>query len=453
VRTKEAPRVEPAWVLIAYTLLAYALAVSDGHDNPVGILLVLASAAATLAAVLGLAVPSRLLRGMSRADASWALALFSILLGFARKPGDFMEPQVSRVPYYGLLSIAAALVFATRSNLFATPRALQVRAYALALVGGALGLWMLHCSPKPDIDVWPLHQQGAALFLGGHSVYARGAVHALDTFTQQRIIGEYSYPPLNIIMTSLGYLVRGETRDAQWISMMAAAVIIRAIAIKVSGGAPTNPAQSSQGLPDALFACMLFHPRGLYVLEQAWGEPLALPLLSGFVLAGLHGKTKTAAILLGLLCALKQYFILYLPALALLHGAWRSNLWLSALAFASTYLPFLMFSRDGMWNALVLHHLHNPFRPDSLSIPGFLSSAKIAVPTWIGPLIALASFWLLRIVSRGVAGLLLASSLTFFAFFLFGRQAFANYYYLLNVTILVALAAIPDQRDAPSGSK
>jgi hypothetical protein len=375
----------------------------------------------------------------------WAVALFSILFGFMRPPGDFIEPQVSRVPYYGLLSVAAALVLASRSSLFATSRSLQVRACALALVGGALGLWILHSSPNPEIDVWPLHQQGARLFLGGHSVYAPNAVHALDTFTRQRIIAEYSYPPLNIIMTALAYLVRGETRDAQWASMMAGAVIV--LAIRVSGSSAIAPAsRAAQDLPDALFACMLFHPRGLYVLEQAWGEPLALPLLSGFVLAFIHGKTKTAAILLGLLCALKQYFILYLPALALLQGAWRVSLPLSTLAFASTYLPFIIFSREGMWNALVLHHLRNPFRPDSLSIPAFLSSAKILLPTWIGPVVALASFWLLRIVSRGVAELLLASSLTFFAFFLFGRQAFANYYYLLNMTILIALAAIPDAR-------
>jgi hypothetical protein len=453
---KKALTVEPGWVIVAYALLASGLAISDGHDHPVGIFLVLASALGVLAALFGVAAPvlsrsapafSKFLNGTTRADAVWAIALFSILLGFMRRPGDFIEPQVSLIPYYGLLGTAAALVLTSRTTLFVTPRLMQVRVCALVLVGGALGLWMLHSSPRPVIDVWPLHQQGAVLFLGGHSVYAPGSVHALDTFTRQRIIGEYSYPPLNIVMTSLGYLVRQETRDAQWLSMMITAVLVRAIAIKVSvSSAASRSARSVEGLPDALLTCMLFHPRALYVLEQAWGEPLALPLLAGCVLAFVHEKNKTAAILLGLLCALKQYFILYLPALMLLRGAWQTNLSLSMLTLALTYLPFVLFTREGMWAALVLHHVHNPFRPDSLSIPAFLSSAKIFVPTWLGPLLALASFWLLRLVRRGVAELVLASSVTLFCFFLFGRQAFANYYYLLNITILIALSAVQDSK-------
>ena len=35
---------------------------------------------------------------------------------------------------------------------------------------------------------------------------------------------------------------------------------------------------------DLIAAAFLFHPRGAFVLEQAWTEPLAIPFLGGFVL-------------------------------------------------------------------------------------------------------------------------------------------------------------------------
>ena len=47
-------------------------------------------------------------------------------------------------------------------------------------------------------------------------------------------------------------------------------------------------------------------------------------------------------------------------------------------------------------------------------------------------------------VPRKVGVLLLSSALTFLVFFAFGRQAFCNYYYLLDATLLVAAAALSE---------
>jgi hypothetical protein len=54
-----------------------------------------------------------------------------------------------------------------------------------------------------------------------------------------------------------------------------------------------------------------------------------------------------------------------------------------------------------------------------------------------------------RRVPREVGPLLLGSCLVFGLFYLFGRQAFCNYYYLVDATALFAAATLTRRRVAP----
>ena len=63
-------------------------------------------------------------------------------------------------------------------------------------------------------------------------------------------------------------------------------------------------------------------------------------------------------------------------------------------------------------------------------------------PSWVGFVAALAPFaWLSRI-PRTLAPLLLGSCVCFGLFYVLGRQAFCNYYYLLDATVLFAAATL-----------
>jgi len=204
----------------------------------------------------------------------------------------------------------------------------------------------------------------------------------------------------------------------------------------------TLRASGSRPLADLLMATALFHPTAMFVLQQAWSEPLAVPLLGAFATCIRAGRTRWAAIALGLLCALKQHLLLYLPALALLPGVGATGVATAIGVVVATYAPFVWVAPRGVWESLVLHHLHNPFRPDSLSLPAMLSDAGIFLPSWLGFAATGASLAVLKGMPRAFGPLLLAASLQFLLFYVLGRQAFCNYYYLLGPTWLFAAAAL-----------
>ena len=316
-------------------------------------------------------------RERARAGASaiaWVAALASTLAVAVVDPGTFVEPTTPTLPFVVLCVSAVAVVatYAVDAFGFAAParlrssRWLDARPWVLLLLAFGLGVWMLRASPAPAIDVWTVHQQGADAILHGRQVYAPGAIETLDTHSRARAIDAYAYPPLNLLLTAAAYAVTKETRWAQLVAIVLGAALLRATAQRRGLRHP---------LPDLLMACLLFHPRGLFVLEQAWGEPLALPLLGGFALAASAGRPRLAAVTLGLLCALKQHYLLYLPALALLPGIGLAGVAIALATLLATYAPFALSAPAGLWSAVIVHHLKNPFRADSLSLTAMASDA------------------------------------------------------------------------------
>ncbi len=423
-----------ACALIAHGLVAEALVISYGHNHPVADMLAVAAVP-----VVGLGLASLRRQGPVAALAgvlAWVAALASTVAVLVVDPGVFVEASAPRAPFLVLGVAAIGVVASYALDVAGRPvPAWLVGARPLVLLGVALGLgaWMLRASPAPDIDVWTVHQQGADALLHGRQVYAPGTIDTPDTHSHARAIDTYAYPPLNLVLTAAAYAVTGETRWAQLVAILVGAVLLRATAQRSGARAP---------VPDLLMACLLFHPRGLFVLEQAWGEPLALPLLGGFALAALADRRRVAAGMLGLLCALKQHFVLYLPALALVPGIGLAGVAIALATAFATYAPFALAAPVGLWTAVIVHHLRNPFRTDSLSLTARLWSAGVVVPSWVGFAASAGTLGALAWVPRRLGPLLLASSLTFLVFYLLGRQAFCNYYYLLGATWLFAAGAL-----------
>jgi hypothetical protein len=427
--------------IMAHGLVVAALIISYGHNHPVADLLAVAAAPAACAGWWATRWPGRHEAGAPAI--AWAAALASAIAVAVVDPGTFVGPTAPMVPLR-VMSLAAVGVVASYAFDLLGARgvadpALRWLAHArpslLIALGLGLGAWMLSASPAPAIDVWTVHQQGADALVHGHPVYAPGAIATVDTHSHERQIDSYAYPPLNLLLTAAAYAVTGETRWAQLVAILVGAALLRATAQRK--GLP-HP------VPDLLMACLVFHPRGLFVLEQAWGEPLALPLLGGFTLAWAGGRPRLAAGMLGLLCALKQHYVLYLPALALLPGVGASGVAIALATLLATYAPFAVSAPQGVYRAVVEHHLKNPFRADSLSLTARLSDAGVFLPSWLGFAASVASLVALAWTPRRLGPLLLASSLTFAVFYLLGRQAFCNYYYLLGATWLFAAGSLAD---------
>ena len=423
------------WAFAAHVLVATALAISNGHDHPVADSLVFA---AVVAVGLGL-------HDAREGDSpwpyahvlTWAVAMASIACAGLLAPGVYLESRAPLVAFFAMNAAAMAVVATYSLDWLAPSRvpswAAWGRPAALLALAFGISAWVLRASPAPRIDVWVLDQQAADALLHGRRVYGRGALAALDTYDLKRVIDTYDYPPLTLLLSTAAFALTGDTRWAQVAAFLLGAALLFVFARRTTGG----PA-----LATLLMACALFQPSGQFVLEQAWGEPLAVPFLGAFALALSAGRMRSAAIALGLLCALKQHLVLYLPALALLPGVGLPGATIALAVVAATYAPFALASPRHLWASLVLHHWHNPFRPDSLSLPAMVSNAGILLPAWLGFAATAASFAVLKGMPRRLGPLLFAASLQFLVFYVLGRQAFCNYYYLLGPTWLFAGAGL-----------
>jgi len=412
-----------------------ALAISLGHDQPVADILAFLSVAAVIAGLR-----------QARRDGdqwpfslalAWGVALASVTCAGILSPGVYLEASASLVPFFGLNAIAMVVVGSYGWDLFGERRLPTWVGWGrpAAMVLAALGVaaWSLRVCPAPRIDVWVLDQQAAEALLHGRQVYGHGAIAALDTYDLKRVIDTYDYPPLTLVLSTAAYALTGDTRWAQVAAFVVGALLLRVFAVRMT---------DNSRLADLLMACALFHPSAMFVLQQAWGEPLAVPFLGAFAIAATGSHRRWAAIPLGLLCALKQHLLLYVPALALLPGVGLPGAAIALGVVAATYVPFAWVSPRGLWESVVLHHLNNPFRPDSLSLPAMLSNAGIFLPSWLGFVATGASLTVLKGMPRSVGPLLLAASLQFLVFYVLGRQAFCNYYYLLGPTWLFAASAL-----------
>ena len=106
---------------------------------------------------------------------------------------------------------------------------------------------------------------------------------------------------------------------------------------------------------------------------------------------------------------------------------------------AATFVPFLVWSPGGLWTDLVMHHVTNPFRTDSLSLTAWFAYQGLRLPGWLG-FAGVVAVWAVTLRSRHrPESVLLGSALAFGVFFFLGRQAFCNYYYQVGATVLAAV--------------
>ena len=168
----------------------------------------------------------------------------------------------------------------------------------------------------------------------------------------------------------------------------------------------------------------LYHPRGLFVLEQTWTEPLILLFFALFLLQYERGKRAWAAAAYGCMLSLKLYLLYFVFHWLLVERNWRRLLLGSAIA-TITVLPFLLLD----WRSFlagVLYVVKGPFRLDSLTIFGYLAPVLGLYPPkiWtvgVGAVVAAALLPLLKKMPP-LRGYLFAVTITMFAMFLFGSQ-------------------------------
>ena len=161
----------------------------------------------------------------------------------------------------------------------------------------------------------------------------------------------FPYPPLTLLAGVPAFAAFGDVRYALLALTAAAAWLI-------ARAAPGNTGELAAAL-------VLFQPRTMFVLEQAWTEPLVLFCFALTVYAiarGAHWALVGAA--LGLLVASKQYSLFLVVPLAFAMPR-RRSLWVAAAVLLALLVPFALPDPAGFWRGLVRFHFVQGFRADS----------------------------------------------------------------------------------------
>jgi hypothetical protein len=175
--------------------------------------------------------------------------------------------------------------------------------------------------------------------------------------------------------------------------------------------------------------------------------------LAGFALAAASGRSPAlSGALLGLWLSSKQYVVLAIPMVLKLRR-WRAATWVCAIAVGLVLvLPFAIWDFPAMKANIYDFFVKSEGRPDALSLYGLLLVLGVRLPPavtgvvvaclWIGGIA-----WFTRKMPRNLSGMLFATAGMWIFFFLLGKQAFSNYFYLVAFTLLLAVAASPGAGD------
>jgi hypothetical protein len=311
------------------------------------------------------------------------------------------------------------------------------------------GAWFYErAEPGDNIDCYTFQRAAAADLMHGTDPY--GSTRA-DPYNAHDSIAFYGpgvvvsgrvqvglqYPPVTFLAALPGYLL-GDVRYGYIAAIALSAVFVFALA------------PGPRGI--VLAAFLLLNPVTFIMENRAWTEPLPWMLLCATVYAAFR-KPRWLPLALGLFLAAKQYNFLALPFIPCLLRpcSWKACLRLMASSLAvaaATFLPFAVWNFRTLYHDLVLFHLAQPFRTDSLSFsvpfPPFL---------WIGPLLLLAFvIWGAWRCCARTAAFPLFYGLALLIFVSSSKQAFANYYFLVAQALLLGAVIWPgeEQSLAPS---
>ena len=443
----------PAGVLgLSATALGCALQVNFGQYHPLALLWLCVALACVGLCLAKPGAPAVRAIERRRVPLLGACLGVQFALLLARSPGatGALAGAVGLAPFRIGVLVAGVLCAV---GLCAGGRRRLLCLVGLLVTHALLGAWVLNVAPDPGVDV-ALFQRGAAEVLAdGGNPYAMSfddpypdsrasPFYGPGVSSGGRLWFGYPYPPLGLLFTTPAHLL-GDFRLAHLACMTAAGALI----------ALARPGR----IAFAAAALLLFTPRGFFVLEAGWTEPLAVLCLAATVFAACRAP-RALPVALGLLLASKQYLVLSLLVVPLLGRTRRTwpPLAGKALAVAAVVtLPLALWDLSAFWHSAVALQFRQPFREDSLSFLVPLAGlAGGRPPAWVAfALAAAAGVTAVRRMAVGPAAFAAALAATFLVFFAFSKQAFCNYYYFVVAALCCAAAAgsCSADRRAPAG--
>ncbi|HEY8653939.1 MAG TPA: hypothetical protein VIL87_12765, partial [Dermatophilaceae bacterium] len=238
-------------------------------------------------------------------------------------------------------------------------------AFPMFLVAHTAMTIVLIRSSQPHIDVHVFLHDGAIAVLHGHNPYAMtfpdiypsqlsDLLYGPGVVMDGRITYGFPYLPVSLLVAIPGQLL-GDVRYSQLIAMIVTALVLRRLASdQVGRAAAVLGVASVSAIP---------------VLNGAWTEPTIVALLACLVLALERRRYSFVAVFLGLFVVSKQYVVIAIPIIWLIHQ-WltRRVILISVGVAAVATLPFFLIDPAAFWKTIVQYQLIQPFRADSVSL-------------------------------------------------------------------------------------
>lgn len=358
---------------------------------------------------------------------------------------SFLAPGL---PPIGLLALAIYAAAAARAvgaapgrRWLRLPPLTTFMAAHLALMSVALR------ETQVPIDVRVFLEHGARALVAGTNPYRLAFPNIYSVEETSRYYGPgvvadglvtygFPYPPPSLLWAVPGHVI-GDIRFSGLLALGVLAAVLQG---------------RSRGHGQRVVAlALLLLPATMYVLARAWIEPLLVALVGLAVWALRRDHRLTAAVLLGLLFASKQYMVVVLPCLWLLRpqATWKLGGVMVGTAALVT-LPFVVVSPSAFWRSVVEWQLIQPLRPESVSLLVAVVNALAWPPPGVYGLLAPVA----GLVAGGVfawrapptpamfaagAGIAMLATVTL------SKQAFVNYYFLVAGAFLVAAWAMLDE--------
>ncbi|MGI9666445.1 MAG: hypothetical protein ACR2N2_04990 [Acidimicrobiia bacterium] len=292
-----------------------------------------------------------------------------------------------------------------------------------------------------EMDVVHLHEQAADALASGNNPYTTGNVSVWEDRPGDdlELIKEYTYPPATLVWYSAAAWLTGDSRWAGAFAVAAACLIL------LVHGARSPMESGMLWRCIAAIAFIVGNPLTLLMVSLGWNETIALP---AFVLALALWRRSIigTAVAVGLAIATKQYFILIVPALAVLPDpASRKRLVIALATCLATFVPFLLWDAGGLVAGTVTHHLTRAPRSDGLTLAGL----GIVLPTIVAVGASVVVGLLLARQRQGAGPAYLAFASALAVFTVLAVRGFRNSWWLVIVLVVVALvdAVEPENPD------
>ena len=426
-------------LIVAWLAVVLASAVTRGAYWPGGLALVVVATVVLLS-------PVRPLPAARWTEvALWTASLFCAVLGLldGLLGVNLLHPPLggAGTQHIGMLlhvlQVGVVLSYARPFHPWFARRRCDARFVIALSAASALGAIAIVSWPHPLIDVFNFLNEGVKGLARGWNPYAmhftplpRNVSPGYDDPAYHFDV--YGYLPGTLLLTLPVVLLD----DVRWLMLLAvalAAILLRKL---------SDQYQVPRPLGALTAVAFLANPGLLWVLQQAWIEPIVVCLWLAALVVHSKGRPGWSAALAGGLLSLKQYTLPLLLPLVVAGLGGRRLAAAGAVALASC-VPFLAWGpSDFVWDTL-WYHVQAPARPDALSLGGYiLRDHGVTLPGWVSAVapagVGAYALWILRRYPR--LGLSLRLVAAFYAaLFLFNKFAFANYYFLLQTVVLVGL--------------